>query len=288
MNRLRHWIILLAALEGVCTTSAVWGYEAEIHQQLTFIAARQFNRCVQADADIQRLSALDTRYLVKANVGQADTNVFVRMFRWNYYNRADQSSRSTLGMIDTRFHDHFSSLAVDIGQANERRLRLNDLGELLNHIQNVTSPAHVVPVYTGRWWRFSFSDRFNRFAVDPDRVERAIVDSCAFLESPAESYQQVLVDAANETVTSVQGWIYGFPTTWESYWRFANEADEFGEYGPAGNSFGERTEFSCGGEKERCLLLKNDPLYRDYAVDRHVAAVIATMRAMLLLQIENL
>ncbi len=287
MNRLRLWIILLAALESVGTTSVVWGYEAEIHQQLTFIAARQFNQCVQTLPDIQRLSALDTRYIVKANVGQADTNVFVRLFRWNYYNRDDQSSRSTLGMIDTRFHDHFASLTEDMMQAQERRQRLHDLGELLNYIQNVTSPAHVVPVYTGRWWRFSFGDRFNRFAVEPERIEAAVDSSCAFLDVPPDSYQQVLVDAANETVISVQGWIYGFPTTWESYWQFANKADEFGEYGPAGNAFGERTEFRCGDQAERCLLLKNDPLYKDFAVDRHVAAVIATMRAMVLLQMDG-
>ena len=40
--------------------------------------------------------------------------------------------------------------------------------------------------------------------------------------------------------------IDGFPTTWEAYWEFARDDDEFGEYGPAGNQFGARTAFACG------------------------------------------
>jgi hypothetical protein len=263
--------------------ASAWGYEPEIHQQLTFIAARQFNRCVQSHPQIERLSALDTRYIAKANVGQADGNFFVRLFRWNYYNRFDQTSRSAWGVIDTRFHDHFSALVEDIDANDERQESLRSLGRLLTHVQDVTSPPHAVPVYTGRWWRFSVGDRFNRFPVDAERAERALDASCAYVLSPPENYAQVLVDAANDTVTSVQGQIFGFPTTWESYWRFADKADDFGEYGPAGNSFGERTEFDCGDD-ERCLLLNDDPLYGDFAVDRHVAAVIATMRAMVLLQ----
>ena len=34
----------------------------------------------------------------------------------------------------------------------------------------------------------------------------------------------------------------------------------------------------------RCLLLKDDPLYQEFAFDRHNEAVTATMLAMLLVQ----
>ena len=102
MNRLHPWLLLLATFEGVCGGVAAWGYEGNVHQQLTFMAARQFNHCVESRPDITRLSALDTRYIVKANVAQADTNVFVRMFRWNYYNRSDQTNRTSWGRRDLR------------------------------------------------------------------------------------------------------------------------------------------------------------------------------------------
>lgn len=288
MNRLRRCkaILLLTALEALASPTVTLGYEGKIHQQLTFIAARQFNRCVESHPDIQRLSALDTRYIVRANVAQAEASVFVRMFRWSYYNRRDQSNKSSLGFIDTRFHDHFKNLVKNIERAKNRRARLRNLGRVLNYVQDVSSPPHAVPVYTGRWWRLSYGDRFDKYAVNAERTAQAIEASCTYVVSPPETYQAVLQDVASDTITSVQGQIFGFPTTWESYWKFARKDDEFGEYGPAGNSFGERTEFRCGAG-ERCLLLPNDPLYDDFAMDRHIAAVVATMRAMVLLQLRE-
>ena len=281
MNKPFLWLTALLAADFLAGTRA-WAYTPEIHQQLTFIAARQYNHCMQDSAQHERLSALDTRYIVKANVAQADTNLFVRMFRWNYYNPADQSNRSAWWLVETRFHGHFAELAEQLDSSERKRKRLQTLGKLLTYIQKVSSPPHAVPVFTGRWWRFSMSDRFNRFPVDADAVEQAVESACEGLIRPDDSLQRLLIDAANETLAAVKSPIAGFPATWESYWELAAEAGDFGEYGRAGNSFGERTEFRCDGE--RCLLLKDDPLYAEFALQRHVAAVIASMRAIALMQ----
>jgi hypothetical protein len=285
MNTLRCALILLAVLSGTLS-ARVWGYEPEIHQQLTFIAARAFNNCVQQASSVPRLSALDTRYIAKANVAQAGGNFFVRMFRWDYYNRDQQRNRAALGLVDTRFHDHFDELVIAVERADERHEKLRNLGRLLNYIQNVSSPPHAVPVYTGRWWRLSLGDRFNRFPVDVERLEQRVTDNCQLLDAPPDTFQQVLVDTANETLKAVSASIEGLPATWQAYWTIAAAPEDFGDYGPAGNSFGERTEFRCG-DSERCLLLENDPLYSEFALDRHAAAVLATMRAMLRMQVAD-
>ena len=271
--RVAVWALLLFG------SAPAFAYEPQIHQQLTFLAARQFNECAQNHPQIQRLSALDTRYVVRSNAAQADGNFFVRMFRWNYYNRLDQSNRTAWYLIDTRFHQHFEGLLENVDEPKDRQQQLRDLGRLVNYIQNVTSPPHVVPVYTGRWWRLSWSDRFDSFPLDAARVEAAIAGNCEPLVSSTKtSYKDVLVAVAESTIEAVREPIYGFPTTWESYWKLAEKSDEFGEYGPAGNHFGVRAQFRCG-KGERCLLLKDDPLYRDFAFERHVAAALATMRA---------
>ena len=62
--------------------------------------------------------------------------------------------------------------------------------------------------------------------------------------------------------------------------------EEFGAYGPAGNNFGVRTEFTCG-EAEQCLLLKDDPLYQEFAHGQHLTAVRATIQAMFLMQYQE-
>lgn len=277
-------VLLLGGLlvYSIFAIPGVWAYEAKIHQQLTFIAARQFNNCAHDDEALPRFSALDTRYIVRANVEQADSGVFTRMFRWNYYNREDQRGRSFWGIIDTRFHNHFDSLIESSQSEVQRERRLKSLGRILNYVQDVTSPARVVPVYTGRWWRFSVSDRFDRYRLDADDVERAVVGLCAMLTNPEVQFEDLLKQVASSTLDAVRTPIEGFPATWEAYWRFADDEGEFGDYGPAGNNFGDRTQFRCG--QQRCLLLKNDPLYRSFATQQHIAAVIATMQAMALLQ----
>ncbi len=282
---MRFGLILLTALSLVITLPA-WGYEPQVHQQLTFVAARAFNNCAQESEQIPRLSALDTRYIVRANVAQADANFFVRMFRWDYYNRDQQQPKAAMWLVDTRFHKRFDELMISVEQPQERQLKLRNLGRLLTHIQNVSAPAHAVPVYSGRWWRLSFSDRFNRFPVDVEALEQTIAGDCALLDAPNDTFQQILIDTADNTLAAVTDEIDGLPATWQAFWTLADKPDDFGDYGPAGNSFGDRTQFRCGDD-QRCLLLQDDPLYRDFALQRHRAAVMATMRAMLRLQVEH-
>ena len=58
-----------------------------------------------------------------------------------------------------------------------------------------------------------------------------------------------------DTMTAVAEVIPGMPTSWSAFWDPGDDAAEFGDYGPAGNNFGRRTEFRCG-EGQRCVLLK--------------------------------
>lgn len=273
-------------LFALAWSSLSFGYTGDLHQELTFIAARQFNNCAHQDVNIARFSALDTRYIVRSNVAQSESNLFSRMFNWNYYNRSDQTQRTALGVIDTRFHDHFEALVDEIRLGVDRQRRHKNLGRILSYIQDMSSPPRVVPVYVSRWWRLSFSDRFGRFPIDDAAVESAVEGICKDILNPQASFQDVLELVATQTIQAVRGPMLGFPSTWEAYWHFATEPDEFGEYGPAGNAFGERTQFRCGNG-ERCLLLNNDPLYREFATARHISAVIGTMRAMALMQMQE-
>jgi len=240
-----------------------------------------------AGTAVPALSPLDVRYVAKANARQADTNVFVRMFRWSYYDRArddDQveSDDSMMWVVDTRFHDHFDDVRTRLDDAPDAAERYRNLGRLIGYLQEVTAPAHTVPVYTGRWWRLSMSDRFDLYPIDADAVTAETADACDYVMATDAGFAEVLAEVAQETLTAVQGQVFGMPVTWEVFWQFAEKADEFGEYGVAGNRFGESTDFRCGDVT--CVLLKDDPLYRDFALQRHTAAVVATMRAFYLLQ----
>ncbi|MCZ6710370.1 MAG: hypothetical protein O7B25_08405 [Gammaproteobacteria bacterium] len=257
-------------------------YDGKLHQQLTFLAAKQFNRCV-AGTDVPMLTPLQVRYIAKTNVKQADRNVFARMFNWRYYDRGGEAERSVLWSIDTRFHEHLNEILVRLDRADGMAQLYSNLGRVVGFVQLVSSPAHTVPVYTGRFWRFSLTDRFDNYSVDEAAVETELENVCDFLEEPAGDYLAILRAVAADTLTAVRSPIMGLPASWEVFWELAENANNFGEYGPAGNNFGRATEFRCNSA-QKCVLLKNDPLYAQFARQRHVSAVHGTMGAMLILQ----
>lgn len=275
-----QWVLLVCAFTG----APAGAYEGSLHQELTFIAAKHFNNCA-SDAALPRLTPLQVRYIAKANVRQTEANIFRRMTRWNYYDREEQRPRSMLWFIQTRMHQHFNRLVAELDAAEALADRYSGLGRIVNYVQDMTSPAHVVPVFTARWWRWDISDRFDRYPVDVDAVSAAVGDDCADLEANANGWDGLLEVTADRTLAAVRDGIPGLPVSWQVFWRIG-DAGGFGGYGGAGNSFGRSAEFDCGGttRAERCVLLERDPLYEAFAADRHLDAVRATITAMWMLQ----
>jgi hypothetical protein len=268
-------LLLALALAGVVANA----YEAPIHQQLTFIAARHLNACLDGKS-VPRIAPLEVRYIARANVRQEESGWLRGTYRSDFYDRGGQAERNWLWFIDTRVHEQFREIREQLLAANVAADRYTDLGRVINILQDMTSPAHVVPVYFTRWWRFNVSDRFNEFPLDVDRIEAVLDEDCAFLDDTgAVSFDELMVAAADETLAAVQRPIEGLPTTWQAFWRLADDPKDFGDYGVAGNQFGRRTQFECGDE--RCVLLDNDPLYAAFALERHIAAVKVTARALL-------
>lgn len=274
------WLALACAMASAPASA----YEGSLHQELTFIAAKHFNNCA-GDASLPRLTPLQVRYIAKANVRQTEANIFRRLTRWNYYDREEQRPRSMLWFIQTRMHQHFNRLVAELDAAEALADRYSGLGRIVNYVQDMTSPAHVVPVFTARWWRWDISDRFDRYPVDVDAVSAAVGDDCGDLEADADDWDNLLSATAERTLSAVREQIPGLPVSWQVFWRIGDPGG-FGRYGGAGNNFGRPAEFDCGGRTraERCVLLERDPLYEAFAADRHVEAVRATITAMWMLQ----
>jgi len=257
-------------------------YDGKVQQFLTFLAAKQFNRCVE-HTDLPALTPLQVRYMARANASLVDRSVFARMFNWRYYDPADNEAHNFLWLVDTRFHGHYDELAARLETDRDPVEAYQDLGRLVSYIQMVTAPSRAVPVYAARFWRLSFSDRFEGYPVDEETLTAALEDDCAFLDDRSMSYADVLAETADRTLVAVREPIDGMPTHWTAFWKPSKDPGSFGDYGRAGNSFGRRTEFRCGKE-QRCVLLQDDPLYRDFALARHIDAVRGTQAAMLLMQ----
>ena len=260
----------------------VAAYEGRTNQTLTFLAAKKFNQCT-ANTDIPNLTPLQVRYIAKTNVGMANRNFFLRVFNWRYYDRDAQEGKSFLWVFDTRFNKHFNEAEKKLLGTGDLKKQYRNLGLLISYIQVVTSPAHAIPVYASRFWRFNSSDRFDRFPVNQELLE-SMLDCKALARFSADSYSHIVQSVARETIEAVDSPISGMPTTWKSFWQLPDNNSDFGSYGPAGNNFGRKTEFTCDLNTE-CVLLRDDPLYREFALSRHVSAIEGSMQAMLLMQL---
>jgi len=272
-------VLLLALLPAPAAA-----YRSETLQHLTFLAAKTFNRCVEGTA-IPRLSALEVRNLVAGNLAEADPNFLRRVTRWSYYDREDGDGRRVLGLVSTRLHDRFEERAEQVLDPSPVRdvRRYEDLGTVLHYLQVMTIPADVVPIFHPRPWRWPAGDRFSNYPVDTERLAEAVSGLCLeVLATPEDtSFEQILDRTAAATIREIRSPIADMDATWHAFWEEA-EPGRFGSYGPAGNSFGRAARFPCG--ELECRLLDDDPIYRDFALAQHRLAVLATMRAVLLLQ----
>jgi hypothetical protein len=204
----------------LCDGSAA--YEPALHQQFTFIAAKQLNRCLEGSS-LPRLTPLQVRYIAKSDVAQAQGSWFGQ-FRWGYYDRSAQGQKKLLWLVDTRLHDHFDELEHELSAAQDMGDKYSDLGYVANYLQNMTSPAHVVPVYFTRWWRLSLSDRFDSYPIDDAALEAALDTDCeALLQAPDLPPGELLRDTASATLLAVQRRIDSLPTTWQAYWKLADD-----------------------------------------------------------------
>ena len=280
VHRLLRALALVAAVLG----SSAFAYEGEIHQQLTFIAARHYNQCVE-DTREALLTPLQVRYIAKANAAQADRSWWRRLFRWNYYDRSEQSAGRVLWLLETRMHASFRDSLERLDDAQDLGRQFTSLGRVVNHVQDATTPSFVAPIFTTRWWRFNIGDRFASFPVDGEALSEPQPEMCAEVRAADGSFETILTATAERTLASIREPIRGMPATWEAFWEFDRDADDFGSYGPAGNNFGRQTTFRCPGDEGRdCVLLAADPLYYEYAAARHRDAVRATVRALALLR----
>lgn len=271
--------LLLLLLAG-----GAWAYVNETRQQLTFLAAKQFNECV-AGTDLPRLTALQVRYLVRGTLSEGDPGIVGGSVNWQFYDRSNQSTPRMLWAIDTRMHARFDALAEAVlaTELEEELRRFERLGEVIHYLQTVTVPANVVPIYHPRRWRWNSADAFTEYPLDREALLSRLGPVCVeLLATPdTEGFSTLLDSTAAVTIANIRAPIADMNASWQVFWR-EGEAGEFGVYGPAGNTFGYESEFPC--RSERCRLLENDPIYAEFALRQHRLAVVSSMRAMLVLQ----
>lgn len=126
------WLLGLM-LVGVLLPRTAWGYDPEVHQRLTFYAAKALNRCL-AERSVPGLTPLEVRFIATSNMGLANSNALVRFFRWSYFDVAEHDDRRLLWLINTRFTSHFESSVKALSRSREPSERYRELGRIVSYI----------------------------------------------------------------------------------------------------------------------------------------------------------
>jgi len=152
------------------------------------------------------------------------------------------------------------------------------LGHAIHHLQDVTVPAHVVPVM------HALKDGFEEMRLTQDDLPKFRFDQkyCGQLkQKKTNSLFDILFESAEITLLSLETpleiYIDGEKRilNYKAFWQ-PSEKEEFGSYGVLGNHFGE-SEFEQGGVAYQ-VSLDQMKVFKRKAVERAIIDTMMTLK----------
>ena len=154
------------------------------------------------------------------------------------------------------------------------------VGRLVHHVQDMTSPAHVVLV----------KHPPSSFEAESQMLTRAPVSCSRYLRDPIAHPEATHRGTALKTLAAVRSPIKALHNerecdrcTWEMFWRESEGASGFGGYGVLGNRFGQTVITAEGGDVYRV----EEGTYSDFMTHRLSDAVDGTVQVLRWVQRER-
>lgn len=273
--------LTLLAICIVASPTDGYAYLPVIHETLTRIAGERFNECAVRKGH-EPLKCESIGNIVKGVRYEDDQFILKRLLTWHFYDRSPKKRESII-CKRTRLHARFDELSKRVNRSAPSKEAYSELGKLIHYLQDVTVPAHAIPIFHPTpilKWPFTKNDSFDEFAVQKsDSTDIANEECDNLLEGGiGKSYNELLSATAQSTLNSISEPIGDTSETWSVFWQLS-EPGSFGCYGPEGNNFGKAIPLDCEGEA--CNLEEGDPIYVEYAKARHLEAIDVTIRAIL-------
>ena len=319
MSRMFWGVVIVLSI--IFPHGMAFGYEPEkVHRHLTEIAITVFNKCIDGGygrGSIKKEFRVDdsARGLIRdANRDEDESNFPSRLFNWHFYNPARNEYRKGLLIFDESLERTFSRIEGRIESGTLRGEEAHRyIGRVLHYLEDMTVPAHVVPVYHGPnlpWaaHRFDFtkikiSDSVDSYLVDGkppgdrlrEELERTLADTCQTLSTATEydedgragskplTLKYILDATAKRTRAALTrpicaGLAPGSPT-WQYFWHppSPDGTRYFGDYQVSESYFGTRPQ-TITVDGRTC-----EPpaaAYDAFVAARHLDAVRADIRAL--------
>jgi hypothetical protein len=260
-------------------TSDAWSYAIKTHSKITEYSIQQYNRCADIvwPNDLKRKIIGTDREMIAASNIHEDLNVFIKAQNWHFYRYQSELGSGTLNLGVASVELRMNHLAKYTQKDSPGNV-VGNVGSISHYIQDVTNPAHVVPIY------HSTGDGFDQYDFESVWPKPLDEEQCRNIltkkiEGPVELLQLYAVDtliSINNKVTISRNGIEE-QTTWSiAYWaeKIIETANKhtFGSYGTLGNSFG-LTEFNRNGE----IVRVDANQYKEYAQSQIKKAIEGTL-----------
>lgn len=242
------------------------------HDALARAAIAAYDACLTSSPDAAALRAShraiddDAREgIVAGDVAEDSTHLLRRAWNWHFYS-ADERPLWHLGM-DRTLNRVFGEIAAALASPDLDDAAIDhETGRAMHFLEDVTVPAHVVPVYHGLF----VSDAVDGHEAPglTERLARHLPAKCAELAAhgAASSPREILDRTAQATLARLEERICPDATaTWSAFWLKPRDGDFFGAY--ADTAFGVETEIAV------CRVTRAH--FDRFVLDGHVAAVLA-------------
>jgi hypothetical protein len=299
-----------------------FAYDPQVgHKPLLTTALKVYNECftqpdfISRDANQNRITEGDVAMDegLKSNFKDSlllpGASVFYRMirpFNWHFYN-AERAASSKVGLVDQSMAHLWENLNKNFSLAKRNHDRLLFLGGIIHLVEDLTVPAHVVPVYHGPTaigimgpirfkplvkYMQDKSNAYSRKIVDPidaippdvGRLENAFLkskDICARVSASSASPDEVRTATAKFTLDQLGVEIPECPgVTWQAFWLKPIGKEYFGRYNIADNNpmFGEAGVLSS--KTATCTLTRLERRYLDFVFALHMRAIESDMQVL--------
>ena len=213
--------------------STSFAYNLPDHKRVTAQALQEFNSCFQ-----NIISPQFQKEIQNGNRNE-DLNFFRKFLSSSHYYHPEKELDMFRNSSFTRIIDLHREMR-DLYK-NERRLTphmMNLMGHAIHHIQDMTSPLHVVPVTHG------LNDGFESYEIsdeDFEKYNQKHAEDCSFFTHiTLEDMRFTLHQTALKTLNGARGTLEAFVNQaplqifWNNFWSESSN-NSFGKYGFLGS-----------------------------------------------------
>jgi hypothetical protein len=260
--------------------SASWAYSIPNHQHLSLLTFELISACgYHSQFDPETVA----QWSGNEDNSPYNGTVITRLRNWHFYNNSQGEDLWVLGsLINKTFHSRWRELLNFFNDPYRRSDQSQIAGALSHFIQDVSNPAHSVPIYHGP----GHSDLFDYFPIQKKKLRESFPDACAELNQLKDlPATKLLNQMASKTLVHIEkdfsyqrnGQIVFAPFS-KAYWvsPILDNDSFFSEYGLFGNTFGQNRVNGIFIEQK---------IFEEFAIERQLDAIVGT--AALVLNLEN-